>query len=315
MSTTEIQVDLKRVLGAMILASNEPLSIRDLRKILGDSADSGAREFEGVTEGAIRDALAVIAEETKDHAMGFYLVEGASGFHYQTDASCGPWLRHMLKLDKPSRLSRPSLETLAIVAYRQPATRAEIESVRGVAVDHVLRALMEMQLIRIVGRSDVPGRPFMYGTTQLFLEHFGLKKVDELPGIEQLSRAEADRIQDAERANKAAEDSARREAEAELELDLAPDPEEREVGPLLDVPLEAPRERPQPVTERMGDPVVDEMVEDDQLSGENGSDKIGPGSMASVGDDDDSDDFDDDDDDDGDDGDDGDDDDDDDDDE
>tara|TARA_B100000809_G_scaffold246929_1_gene275413 strand:- start:372 stop:1244 length:873 start_codon:yes stop_codon:yes gene_type:complete len=285
MSTTEIQVDLKRVLGAMILASNEPLSIRDLRKILGDSADSGAREFAGVTEGAIRDALAVLAEETKDHAMGFYLVEGASGFHYQTDASCGPWLRHMLKLDKPSRLSRPSLETLAIVAYRQPATRAEIESVRGVAVDHVLRALMEMQLIRIVGRSDVPGRPFMYGTTQLFLEHFGLKKVDDLPGIEQLSRAEADRIQDAERANRAAEESARREAESELELDLTPDPEDREVGPLLDVPLEAPQMRSQPATERVGDPVADETTSDHEFSGENGADQSAPGDNASAGDD------------------------------
>ena len=267
MSARDIQVDLKRLLGALILASNEPMTVRDLRKILVDAAASGAKDFAEVTDGAIRDALAVIEEELQDLAMGFYLVEGASGFRYQSDAACGPWLRHMLKLDKPSRLSRPALETLAIVAYRQPATRAEIESVRGVAVDHVLRALMEMQLIRIVGRSEVPGRPFMYGTTQLFLEHFGLMNVDDLPGIEQLSRAEADRIQDADRARRADEENAMRAAEAEREAaaPAEPEPQDTEVGPLVDVPVEEPRSRPPPVEEPVhaGEPAEDAVSEDD----------------------------------------------------
>jgi segregation and condensation protein B len=83
-------------------------------------------------------------------------------------------------------LSKPSLETLAIIAYRQPVSRAEIENVRGVSVDHVVRSLLEMQLVRIVGRSELPGRPFLYGTTQLFFEHFGLKSMDELNEIEPL---------------------------------------------------------------------------------------------------------------------------------
>jgi segregation and condensation protein B len=96
----------------------------------------------------------------------------------------------MLDVGKPTKLSRPALETLAIIAYRQPISRAEMEGVRGVTVDHVLRMLMEMQLIKIVGRSELPGRPMLYGTTQLFLEHFGLKDIKQLPGIEELARME-----------------------------------------------------------------------------------------------------------------------------
>jgi segregation and condensation protein B len=87
------------------------------------------------------------------------------------------------------------LETLAIIAYRQPVARAEIEGVRGVAVDHILRLLMEMQLVKIIGRSNLPGRPLLYGTTALFLEHFGLKDVTELPGIEELARRSEQRVQ------------------------------------------------------------------------------------------------------------------------
>ncbi len=93
-----------------------------------------------------------------------------------------------------AQLSRPALETLAIIAYRQPCTRAEIEAVRGVAVDQIIRNLMEMQLIRIVGRSELPGRPWLFGTSQKFLEHFGLKRLDDLPGTEELRRLEQEQI-------------------------------------------------------------------------------------------------------------------------
>ena len=122
------------------------------------------------------------------------VAEVAGGYRLQTDAACGDWVRRMLNRGKPQRISRPMVETLAIVAYRQPISRSEIESIRGVGVGHVIKALMEMQLVRIVGRSDLPGRPFLFGTTTGFLDHFGLKSLNDLnamqPGIERTPAAE-----------------------------------------------------------------------------------------------------------------------------
>ena len=123
-----------------------------------------------------------------------HVIEVANGFRFENDSSCGPWLRHLLERGRPTRLSRPALETLAIIAYRQPVMRSEIEAVRGVAVDQIIRNLLEMQLIKIVGRSELPGRPWQFGTTQKFLEHFGLKNLMDLPGVEELRRMEDDQL-------------------------------------------------------------------------------------------------------------------------
>lgn len=127
--------------------------------------------------------------------MGIILAEVAGRFRFQTDPTGGPWVRQLLNLDKPTRLSKPALETLAIIAYRQPITRAEIEAVRGVNIDSMMRNLLDLQLIRVLGRSELPGHPALYGTTNLFLEHFGLSSVKNLPGIEQLARREAERVE------------------------------------------------------------------------------------------------------------------------
>lgn len=185
--------DLKQVLGSMIFGANCPLSVREMRKCLKEVAETGgseARAFAEITEGDVRQALSELDADLKGKKHGFYLVEVAGGFRLQTDPSCGTWLKHLLNIGRPNRLSRPALETLAIVAYRQPVTRSEIETVRGVAADHVVRSLLEMQLIRIVGRSELPGRPFLYGTTHLFLDHFGLKDLDELRQMEPMLLAE-----------------------------------------------------------------------------------------------------------------------------
>ena len=103
-----------------------------------------------------------------------------------SDPAYAPWVRQLFPAVKPARLTPPSLETLAIIAYRQPITRADIEAVRGVAVDGVLQNLMERGLVKIGGRAEVPGRPLLYETTQFFLEHFGLRDLDELPNAEEL---------------------------------------------------------------------------------------------------------------------------------
>jgi segregation and condensation protein B len=189
----EIQVELKQVLGAIIFAARHPLTTGEMRKILQETAQAYGEEasaFASAKEGDIRAALVRLQSDCETQKPGFDLVESAEGFRFQSDPAGGLWVRHMLDVGKPTRLSRPALETLAIIAYRQPISRAELEGVRGVTVDHVLRMLMEMQLIKIVGRSELPGRPMLYGTTQLFLEHFGLKEIKQLPGIEELARME-----------------------------------------------------------------------------------------------------------------------------
>ena len=187
-------MELKQVLGAIIFAARQPLTVGAIRKVLQETAEVNREEagvYGSVKESELKACLRQLQTECETSKTGVHLVENADGFRFQSDPTGGPWVRHMLNVGKPTRLSRPALETLAIIAYRQPISRAELEAVRGVAVDHVIRMLMEMQLIKIVGRSELPGRPMLYGTTTLFLEHFGLKEVKDLPGIAELSRMDA----------------------------------------------------------------------------------------------------------------------------
>lgn len=193
MSDQDVVPELKQIIGAMLFASKSPITVGDIRRCLEQVAESTggpARDFGAVTPEDIRTALEALTETLQNQKAGFHVVEVAHGFRLENDANCGVWLRHLLQKGRPSRLSKPALETLAIIAYRQPCTRAEIEAVRGVAVDQILRNLMDMQLIRITGRSELPGRPWMFGTAQKFLEYFGLRDVKELPGVEELRRLE-----------------------------------------------------------------------------------------------------------------------------
>ena len=172
--------DLKEVLGAMIFAANRALTVREMRNCLIEVAQAEGeytKSFDGVKDGDIRNALAELAGELESRHNGFVLSEISGGYRLQSEESCGIWLKYLLNMRKASRLSQPSLETLAIIACRQPISRADIEGIRGVSIDHVIKSLMELQLVRIVGRSELPGRPFLFGTTQIFLEHFGLKDI------------------------------------------------------------------------------------------------------------------------------------------
>ncbi len=174
---------LRQVIGALVFSAEAALPVESIRKCLREmpAAEDGApAPFADVLPRDIRDALADIAKDLDRLDLGIELREVAGGFRFQTQPGCGRWVRNLLKRDRPNRLSRTSLETLAIIAYRQPIAKSELEGIRGVTVDHVIKALMEMHLIRIVGRSELPGRPFLYGTTPSFLEHFGLKNLDEL---------------------------------------------------------------------------------------------------------------------------------------
>lgn len=132
------------------------------------------------TSREIEEALKGLEKALDVAGCGFSLVCTAGSYRLQTTPSCGRYVRAMLKLDRPSRLGRASLETLAIIAYRQPLTKSEIEEIRGVDVSANIKTLMDLQLIRLVGKSELPGHPFLYGTTPLFLEHFGLANLQQL---------------------------------------------------------------------------------------------------------------------------------------
>lgn len=195
MTETHVLPELKQIIGAMLFAAKGSVSPGDIRrclKLVAEERGGPYKDFAEVTEKEVVAAMEALREQLREAHAGVHINEVASGYRMENDADCGPWLRQLLQKGRANRLSRPALETLAVIAYRQPATRGEIEAVRGVAVDQILRNLMELQLIRITGRSELPGRPWQFGTTQKFLEYFGLKDVKDLPGVEELRRMEAE---------------------------------------------------------------------------------------------------------------------------
>lgn len=192
--SSEAMPELKEIIGALLFGAGKPLTVKEIRTCLVETAEhygAEAKAFEDVREGDLEPVLSELAGDLDRQKLGFHLQAHGGAFRFQSDAACGKWLKQLLAIGQANRLSRPALETLSIIAYRQPITKAEIERVRGVNVDHVIRMLMEMQLVRIAGRSDLPGRPFLFGTTQSFLEHFGLKDLKDLSDIEPMLRVGA----------------------------------------------------------------------------------------------------------------------------
>jgi segregation and condensation protein B len=183
---------LKQVVEALVFASQKPLVPREIAAALkaasDESDDPDIRAFGKTKEADIGVLLEELKSEIDSSPRAFRLIEQVNGWHFVTVNECGPWVRQLFPESKPIRLSGPALETLAIIAYRQPITRADIEAVRGVAVDGMVNMLLERGLIRIAGRADVPGRPLLYESTEYFLQHFGLKSLDELPNSTELRR-------------------------------------------------------------------------------------------------------------------------------
>ena len=181
---------LQEIVGALLFASESPLTESELRACVRGVApteDDDAEVmsvYQSCTTREISQALRGLEKELKRSGCGFQLVCSGGAYRLQTSSTCGRYVRALLKLDRPSRLSRASLETLAIIAYRQPITKAEIEQIRGVAVDTIVKSLVDLQLVRLVGRSELPGHPFLYGTSPIFLEHFGLSSLSELNEID-----------------------------------------------------------------------------------------------------------------------------------
>jgi segregation and condensation protein B len=183
---------LKQVIEALVFASPKPISTKEivaaLRAAGEASEDELVREFAKMKDA---DVLAILSETQADlvaSGRAFQLVEQVRGWTLVSDPACAPWVRQLYPEAKPTRLTGPQLETLAIIAYRQPVTRADIEAVRGVSVDGVMQVLLDRSLVKIAGRAEVPGRPLLYETTEYFLQHFGLKTVDDLPNATELKR-------------------------------------------------------------------------------------------------------------------------------
>jgi segregation and condensation protein B len=182
---------LQHVLEALLFSAQKPLTIREMAaalKAVGAEDELTPNEFGSVRDAEIAAALQQLKIEYLEQERAFQLVEKADGWQLATDPGYGRWVRQLFPGPKPARLSAPGLETLAIIAYRQPITRADVEVVRGVTIDGVLQTLMERGLVKISGRAEIPGRPLLYETTQLFLEHFGLRNLDELPNVEELRK-------------------------------------------------------------------------------------------------------------------------------
>lgn len=182
-------MNLSQVIEALLFAAQKPLTARELAAAIkgaGAEDELMPNEFAKATEAHVAAALEQLKIEYVQQGRAVQLAEKAEGWQLVSDPAFAPWVRQLFPAVKPARLTPPSLETLAIVAYRQPITRADIEAVRGVAVDGVLQSLMERGLVKIAGRAEVPGRPLLYETTQFFLEHFGLRDLNELPNAEEL---------------------------------------------------------------------------------------------------------------------------------
>jgi len=201
-------MELPLIVEALLIASSEPLSADELARLVrarvAEAEDVHQRESEDGDEPAplpewltllatvgSAEVLAAIQQLNENYAQSgrsFALLERAKGWKFYTAAHYGDFVRQLFPGRKPERLSGPAMETLAIVAYRQPITKAAIEAVRGVSCDGMLQKLLDRDLVRIGGRADLPGRPLLYETTELFYEHFGIRSIDDLPNATELRK-------------------------------------------------------------------------------------------------------------------------------
>ena len=166
--------ELKGVLEALLYVSHEPVTLDKLTSVL-----------EGQPKTTVQAALRSLQEDYDQEGRGLQISELAGGYVMVTRPDCAPWIAKLQKAKASAKVSRSAMETLAIIAYKQPIVRSDIEQIRGVETSGVIRTLLEQKLIRMVGRKDVPGRPILYGTSKLFLQRFGLRDLKDLPPLRQ----------------------------------------------------------------------------------------------------------------------------------
>ncbi len=183
-----VSTELKNIIEALIFASDEPMTVRFIRSIMDDvNKDLPPAEHLSVNADIIRKAVGDLNRGYGRMGSGFRIMEIAGGFTYATQENFSSWVGKLAKEKARRRLSPTAVETLAIIAYKQPIAKGEVEFIRGVNVDYIINALLEKDLIHITGRANTPGRPLLYGTTQKFLEHFGLNDLTDLPKPREIS--------------------------------------------------------------------------------------------------------------------------------
>ena len=187
-------MELKFILESLLFSAQKPLSLGEIRDVLASApehaeGDETVRAFKKVKESDLTAALEQLASDHEAAGRTYRLVCVAGSWQFVTRPEFAPWLKALVGVKaRPPRLSQPALETLAIVAYRQPITRADVEQIRGVNVDGTMQTLLERGLVEQVGRAEVVGRPMTYGTTALFLEYFGLRSLEDLPAADELRK-------------------------------------------------------------------------------------------------------------------------------
>ena len=281
---------LQEIVGSLLFASQDPLTATELRDAVravepeeGENAEV-MDVYKTCTSREIDEAIKGLSKALEVAGCGFRLVCTGGTYRLQTEPSCGRYVRAMLKLDRPSRLGRASLETLAIIAYRQPIAKSEIEDIRGVDVSANIKTLMDLQLIRLVGRSELPGHPFLYGTTQIFLDHFGLANLQQLNELDptlqrsnpRLKAEQYKRVEKKTELEKAAEEAAAETQVTEAQGDSSEVSESQEVEPQDDSSQEVePQVEPSPVkpTEEEDDFFIDDTPDEFDDEGEDDEDE------------------------------------------
>lgn len=266
---------LQEIVGSLLFAAETPLSAGDLRAAVksvepeeGENAEV-MDVYRTCTNREIDEALKGLEKALEVAGCGFQLVCSGGAYRLQTAPSCGRYVRAMLKLDRPNRLGRASLETLAIIAYRQPLTKSEIEEIRGVDVSANIKTLMDLQLIRLVGKSELPGHPFLYGTTPLFLDHFGLASLQQLNELDPT-------LQRSNPREKAA--AYRKPVPAKTELEQAAEEAAEEAKKAESVGLAAEEAVPEPVEEQAEEETLFTQLEQPEAAEESdASEGVGEG--------------------------------------
>jgi segregation and condensation protein B len=236
-------MDLVAIVEALLFASQEPLTLAQMASAVKDTAKDLQDASEGgepapdwslpllqTDEIQIRGAVDTLTAHYEADGRAFTLVERSTGWRICAKAAYAEWCRSLYPGKKPHRLSQPALETLAIIAYRQPITKAGVEAVRGVSIDAMVQQLLDRGLVKIEGRADLPGRPLLYGTTDAFLDHFGVRTLDELPNASELRRMKLPSAA-AENATTAENNAESPAPEPKLSLEPEPEPAPAENAP------------------------------------------------------------------------------------
>nr|XP_061801985.1 segregation and condensation protein B-like [Nerophis lumbriciformis] len=253
-------MDLPTIIESLLIASEDPLSEKELARLirarvaeLSDESIVEKPDYQAPADNQVTEAISTLNATYENTARSFTITQRAKGWKIFTQADFGGFVKMLFPGQKPERLSAPAMETLAIIAYRQPVTKSSLEAVRGVSCDGMLQKLLDRELVKIGGRAILPGRPLLYETTELFLEHFGITTVEELPNIGELRQVELP--DGSEEEEKPSDEENENAGQSNQDTSTA---EEQLVLSAVEQPKEAPPAEPSPDEEDFATPQAEE---------------------------------------------------------